>query len=119
MTKWVKAVAVAIAAAGAILLAYALLTPEPSAADDRMGMWDSHMSYSSGNVGLMALALVAIVVSVMVMALWQQYEPLPSRLGIYRNPLASRRKRLRPPLRSLSIRPQRRRRGTTTSCLGC
>lgn len=78
MSKWVKISALVIAAAAVVILAYAVLTPEPQADDtDHMGMWGGHMTYSSVNVGLMAASIVAIVVALMVVLLWREYEPLP------------------------------------------
>lgn len=77
MNKLVKTAAGVAIAAAVVLLAYALLTPEPtSGTTDHMGM-NGHMAYSSGNVGLIALSIVIIVVALMVVVLWDEYEPLP------------------------------------------
>jgi uncharacterized membrane protein len=77
MSKWVKIAAGVVAAVAVVLLAYALLTPEQSTdSTDHMGM-NGHMIYSSSNVGIIALAIVLIVGAVMVVALWNEYEPLP------------------------------------------
>jgi len=77
MSKWAKAAAAGLAAVAVVILAYALLTPqENSDTTDHMGMgW--HMSYSSGNVGLIAVAVVTLVAALMFIFLWQEYEPLP------------------------------------------
>ncbi len=81
MNRRVKAIAVAVAAVGVVILAYALLTPQSNTnTTDHMGMWDNHRSYSSGNVGLIALSSALIVVALMIAALWQGYEPLPTAL---------------------------------------
>jgi uncharacterized membrane protein len=78
MNRRVKLIAVALAAVGTAILAYALLTPQSNTdTTDHMGMFNGHMTYSSGNVGLIALSSVLIVVSLMIVALWQEYEPLP------------------------------------------
>lgn len=82
MSKWVKIAAIAIAAVAVVILAYALLTPEPTSTDtNHIGM-GGHMTYSSGNVGLIAIALVVIVASAMVLVLWQEYEPLPPTMMV-------------------------------------
>ena len=77
MSKWVKIAAGIIAAVAVVLLVYALLTPEDTTdSTDHMGM-NGHMIYSSSNVGIIAIAIVLIVGAVMVVALWNEYEPLP------------------------------------------
>lgn len=81
MSKRVKILAVAIAAVAVVILAYSLLTPQTDAdSTDHMGMWGNHMSYSSGNVGLIAISSALIVLALMIMILWQEYEPLPPNL---------------------------------------
>ncbi|OGS55426.1 MAG: hypothetical protein A3K60_05325 [Euryarchaeota archaeon RBG_19FT_COMBO_56_21] len=80
MSKWVKIAAGIIAAVAVVLLVYALLTPEDTTdSTDHMGM-NGHMIYSSSNVGIIAIAIVLIVGAVMVVALWNEYEPLPSNM---------------------------------------
>lgn len=82
MSKWIKVAALAIAAIAVVMLAYAVLTPEPQTDDtDRMGMWGNHMTYSSANVGLIAISTVAIVIALMVVLLWKEYEPLPPSMA--------------------------------------
>lgn len=77
MRKWVKIAAATIAAAAVVILAYALLTPQSTNTDtDHMGMMGGNAIYSSANVALIALSIVMIVAAVMVLALWQEYEPL-------------------------------------------
>jgi len=81
MSKRVKILAVVIVAVAVVILAYALLTPQTdSDSTDHMGMWGNHMSYSSGNVGLIAISSALIVLALMTMILWQEYEPLPPNL---------------------------------------
>ncbi len=78
MNRQVKLAAVALAALGIVILAYALLSPQSSSGTtDHMGMLDGHMTYSSGNVGLIALSSALIVIALMIVVLWQGYEPLP------------------------------------------
>jgi len=77
MIKWVKVFAGAIAVVGVLLLAYAVLTPQPATdTTDHMG-FGSHMTYSTLNVSLIAFSTVLIVATLMVILLWQGYEPLP------------------------------------------
>jgi hypothetical protein len=78
MSKRVKLLAVAIATVGVVMLAYALLTPQTNTdTSDHMGMWGSRMSYSTSNVGLIAISSAMIVLALMIAVLWQEYEPLP------------------------------------------
>lgn len=78
MMRWIKIAAAAISIAAIAVLAYALLTPEPqSDSTDHMGMMNGRVAYSSTNVGLIAASLAVLVVSLMVIVLWQEYEPLP------------------------------------------
>ena len=76
MKNIVKAGAAVAIAISIGILAYALLTPNStSSTDDHMGMgW--HASYDTANVGLISISIVVIVVSLMVIFLWQGYEPL-------------------------------------------
>ncbi len=81
MSNRVKLLAVAIAVVGVVMLAYALLTPQTNTdTSDHMGMWGSHTSYSTSNVGLIAISSAMIVLALMITVLWQEYEPLPSNL---------------------------------------
>lgn len=76
-----KILAVVIVAVAVVILAYALLTPQTDTdSTDHMGMWGNHTSYSSGNVGLIAISSALIVLALMIMILWQEYEPLPPNL---------------------------------------
>ncbi len=78
MNMQVKLAAVILAALGIVILAYALLSPQSdTGTTDHMGMLDGHMTYSSGNVGLIALSSALIVIALMIVVLWQGYEPLP------------------------------------------
>jgi len=76
MTKWVKWLAIALACVAVLVLAYALLTPQTAPSEtDHMGM--GGMSYGASGVALVALSLVMLVVAIMILLLWQEYEPLP------------------------------------------
>jgi hypothetical protein len=78
MSKRVKLLAATIAAIGVVMLAYALLTPETNTdTSDHMGMWGGRTSYSTSNVGLIAISSAMIVLALMIAVLWQEYEPLP------------------------------------------
>lgn len=78
MSKWVKIAALAIAVVALVILAYAVLTPEAQTDEvDHGGMWDNRMTYSSANVGLIAVSIAAIVIALMIALLWREYEPLP------------------------------------------
>jgi len=82
MSRWIKVAALAIAAIALIILAYAVLTPEPEVdGTDHGGMWGEHMTYSTANVGLIAASLVALVVALMIGLLWKEYEPLPPSMA--------------------------------------
>ena len=80
MSKWYKIVALAIAAVAVVVLAYAMLTPEePTDSTDHMGMW-GRATYSTQNVGLIAISVVVIAASLAIVVLWNRYEPLPSSM---------------------------------------
>ncbi|MBN1678509.1 MAG: hypothetical protein JW880_08230 [Candidatus Thermoplasmatota archaeon] len=82
MSKWVRIGAMAIAAAALVVLVYAVLTPEPQEDDpNHGGMWGNPMTYSSTNVGLIAASIAAIVIAVMALLLWKEYEPLPPSMA--------------------------------------
>jgi len=77
----VKILAVAIAAVAAVILVYALLTPQNDTSNtDHMGMFGNHMSYSSTNVSLIAISSAMLVLALTIIILWQEYEPLPQNL---------------------------------------
>lgn len=81
MSKWYKIAALAIAAVGVVVLAYALLSPEESTdSTDHMGMW-GHATYSTQNVGLIAISVIVIALSLAIVVLWDKYEPLPSSMA--------------------------------------
>jgi uncharacterized membrane protein len=77
MSKWVKAIVVAIAVIAVIILAYALLTPQPDTDSDHQGMMNGMSSYSANNVALIALSTIMIVAAIMILLLREEYEPLP------------------------------------------
>lgn len=76
MKNYVKAGAAVAIAISIGVLAYALLTPNSSSdTDNHMGMgWRT--SYDTVNVGLISISIVVIVASLMIIFLWQGYEPL-------------------------------------------
>jgi uncharacterized membrane protein len=83
MSKWVKIAALFIAAVALVILAYAVLTPEAQTDEtDHGGMWDNRMTYSSANVSLIAVSIAAIMISLMIILLWREYEPLPPSMAL-------------------------------------
>jgi uncharacterized membrane protein len=81
MRNGVKILAAAIGVVAVVILVYALLTPQnDTSSTDRMGMFGNHTSYSSGNVGLIAISSAMFVLALMIIILWQEYEPLPPNL---------------------------------------
>ncbi len=82
MSKWIRAAAAAIGAVAVVVLIYAMLTPSQSSSSmDHDGMWGMHDSYSSLNVGMIAISIIVIVASLMVIVLWRDYEPLPPSMA--------------------------------------
>ncbi len=78
MSKWIKIAALTIAAVAVIILAYAVLTPEPEAEEtDRMGMWSDRPAYSPVSVSLITISAMVIAIALMIVFLWKEYEPLP------------------------------------------
>ena len=78
MSKWAKILATSMGITAVMILAYAVLTPQTTDTDtDHMGMWGGRASYSSVNVGLIALSTVMIVTAVIILVFRQEYEPLP------------------------------------------
>lgn len=72
----------AIGAVAVVVLIYAVLTPsQGSSTMDHDGMWGMNDSYSSLNVGMIAISIIVIVASLMVIALWRDYEPLPPSMA--------------------------------------
>jgi len=80
MKKWMKVIALAIAAAAVIVLAYAVLTPAQATDENHVGMW-GRPTYSSQNVLLMGISIVVIVAMLMIALMWQEYEPLPPTMA--------------------------------------
>lgn len=76
MTRWLKAVSLAIAAAAVVVLAYAVLSPEQTTDEDHTGMW-GRATYSSLKVLLIGASIVIIVAMLMVAFTWHEYEPPP------------------------------------------
>jgi len=85
MSKWVKAVVVALAVLAVIILAYALLTPQTDTDTDQPGMMNGRASYSANNVALIALSTVMIVAAIMILLLREEYEPLPPSVAATRD----------------------------------
>ena len=81
MSRAVKVIAAAATVAAIAVLAYALLTPSQGTdSTDHGGMWGMHDTYSSINMSLIAISIIVIVASLMVFALWREYEPLPASM---------------------------------------
>jgi len=79
LSKWLKILAGAVSAIGVAIIVYALLAPQP--ADDQtdhMGMYGPHSTYSSVNVLVVAVGVIAVVAGLMVIFLREEYEPLPA-----------------------------------------
>jgi len=82
MSKWIKIAALTIAAVAVIILAYAVLTPEPESEDtDRMGMWSDRPAYSPVSVSLIIISAMIIAIALMIVFLWKEYEPLPPSMA--------------------------------------
>ncbi len=77
MSKWVKVAAAAIAVGALVILAYAVLTPDEQIDTTDHGGMGSHMTYTTSDIGVIAFSISAIVIALMVMLLWKEYEPLP------------------------------------------
>ena len=84
MTKWSKIIAGAACAVGGAVIAYALLAPQPTSDSqmDHMGLYGPHSTYSSQNVLILAVGVIAIVAGLMVIFLREEYEPLPPTLAL-------------------------------------
>ena len=82
--KWSKVMAGVISAVGVALAVYALLAPQSSGNDqtDHMGMYGPHSTYSSSNVLLLAVGVIAVVAGLMVIFLREEYEPLPNSVSM-------------------------------------
>jgi hypothetical protein len=82
MSKWIKIAAAGIAAVAMVVLVYAVITPAQNTdTTDHVGMWGMHDTYASRDVSMIAVSAVVIVASLMVIALWKEYEPLPSSMA--------------------------------------
>lgn len=88
LTNWSKVIAGVTCAAGVAIFAYALLAPQPTSDTqmDHMGMYGPHSTYSSQNVLIMAIGVIAIVAGLMVIFLREEYEPLPPALALPQTP---------------------------------
>jgi uncharacterized membrane protein len=88
LTNWTKIIAGVACAAGIAIIAYALLAPQPAndTQTDHMGMYGPHSTYSSQNVLIMAVGVIAIVAGLMVIFLREEYEPLPPTLVLPQAP---------------------------------
>ena len=82
MPTWSKVTAAVLAAAAIIMLAYAILSGEPSStSDEHQGMWDNVRSYSGSNLLVMVFASFLIAFAVMFILLREEYEPLPPSMA--------------------------------------
>jgi len=80
VSKWYKILALVIASVAVIVLAYAVLTPEEDAESTDHGMW-GRTAYTTQDVGVIAISLIAVVASIAVVMLWKTYEPLPPSMA--------------------------------------
>jgi uncharacterized membrane protein len=82
MKNKTKVLALAFACIAIVLLAYALLTGEPSSdSEDPKGMWDNARSYSTTNIAIIVTASFLVAVAAMIILLREEYEPLPPSLA--------------------------------------
>jgi len=88
LTNWSKVIAGVACVVGVVIIAYGLLAPQPTSDSqmDHMGMYGPHSTYSSQNVLIMAVGVVAIVAGLMVIFLREEYEPLPQTLVLPQTP---------------------------------
>jgi uncharacterized membrane protein len=78
LPAWSKVLAAVLAAVAIIILAYAILSGEPSStSEEHQGMWDNVRSYSGSNLLIMVFASFLIAFAVMFILLREEYEPLP------------------------------------------
>lgn len=79
MSKWLKIFAAAVAVVALALLAYALLTPDVTTTDSDHGMM-TH-TYTTYDMSLIVISTIVIVAALMVIFLWNEYEPLPPSMA--------------------------------------
>jgi len=80
MSTWLKLSAIALAAAGLIIVGYALLTPQPSddTGDNGHMMPGVHSTYSVSMAGFIAVGAVLVVIGLMLAFAYHEYEPVPA-----------------------------------------
>ncbi len=79
MMKWTKIAAIVLAAIAIVLLAYAILTEEPTTETTGPGMGDGHI-YTSENLIVIVASSFLIAVAVMFLIMKEEYEPLPPQM---------------------------------------
>ncbi|HEX9907400.1 MAG TPA: hypothetical protein VGB78_02900 [Thermoplasmata archaeon] len=79
MSKWLKIGAAAVAIIALALLAFALLTPDVTTTDSDHGMM-TH-TYTTYDMSLIVTSTIALVAALMVIFLWNEYEPLPPSMA--------------------------------------
>jgi uncharacterized membrane protein len=85
MSKWTKIAAIVLAAIAIVLLAYAVLTEEPTTETTGPGMGDGHI-YTSENLIVMVISSFLIAVAVMFLIMKEEYEPLPPSTDVPKPP---------------------------------
>ena len=79
LIRWPKIVAAVIVAAGVIILAYALLTPQHTdQTNEHMGMFGTHSTYGSVQVVLMLIGAILAATGLIFVLVREEYEPIPS-----------------------------------------
>ncbi|MCU0851728.1 MAG: hypothetical protein MUC90_00510 [Thermoplasmata archaeon] len=79
MSKWFKIVAAGVAIVALALLAFALLTPDVTTTDSDHGMM-TH-TYTTYDMSLIVASTIILVAALMVIFLWNEYEPLPPAMA--------------------------------------
>jgi len=79
LSKWLKIGAAAVAIIALALLAFALLTPDVTTTDSDHGMM-TH-TYTTYDMSLIVTSTIALVAALMVIFLWNEYEPLPPSMA--------------------------------------
>ena len=76
---WSKIIAALVCAVGVAVVTYALLAPQSNTSEqtDHMEMYGPHSTYSSQNLVLAVVGVVALVAGLMVILLREEYESLP------------------------------------------
>jgi len=79
VSKWLKIAAAGVAIVALALLAFALLTPDVTTTDSDHGMM-TH-TYTTYDMSLIVISTIILVAALMVIFMWNEYEPLPSSMA--------------------------------------